>query len=243
MSATQSQLQNHSFARIITMLRREKGISQKTAADALGVSQALLSHYEKGIRECGLTFVLKASEYYNVSCDYLLGRSPEVSGKTISYSDMPDEDGTKKERIAPSDMMLQFNKKLINNAVSILFTLISRTKSQSLVKNASLYLMTAIYSVFRVVHMSNEDNDRLFFEIPEETAIAMCAASQGRLTANMVACAKGLKIGNSDVCKKTDETLITSTSLTDEFPATASAILNVVKNAEAHIQIITNAES
>jgi transcriptional regulator with XRE-family HTH domain len=241
MAATQ--LQNNSFARIITMLRREKGISQKTAADALGVSQALLSHYEKGIRECGLTFVLRASEYYGVSCDYLLGRSPEVSGKTISYNDMPDEDSTKKERIAPSDMMLQFNKKLINNAVSILFTLISRTKSQSLVKNASLYLMTGIYTVFRVVHLSNSNNDKLFFEIPEETAFAMSSASQTTLLANMVASAKGLKLGEADVCKETNETAITSTSLTDEFPATASAILNVVKNAEAHIQILTNAEN
>jgi transcriptional regulator with XRE-family HTH domain len=241
MAATQ--LQNNSFARIITMLRREKGVSQKAAADALGVSQALLSHYEKGIRECGLTFVLRASEYYGVSCDYLLGRSPEASGKTISYSDMPDEDSTKKERIAPSDMMLQFNKKLINNAVSILFTLISRTKSQSLVKNASLYLMTGIYAAFRVVHLSNSNNDKLFFEIPEETAFAMCSASQGSLLANMVASAKGLKLGDADVCKETKETTITSTSLTDEFPATASAILNVVKNAEAHIQILTNADS
>ncbi|MEG0804394.1 MAG: helix-turn-helix transcriptional regulator, partial [Pygmaiobacter sp.] len=35
------------FSRIITLLRKEKGITQKEAAQALGVSQALLSHYEK----------------------------------------------------------------------------------------------------------------------------------------------------------------------------------------------------
>ena len=42
------------FSRIITLLRKEKGITQKQAAEQLGVSQALLSHYEKGIRECGV---------------------------------------------------------------------------------------------------------------------------------------------------------------------------------------------
>ena len=45
------------FNRIIKLLRKERGITQKQAAEDLGVSQALLSHYEKGIRECGLDFV------------------------------------------------------------------------------------------------------------------------------------------------------------------------------------------
>ena len=37
------------FSRIITLLRKEKGITQKQAAEQLGVSQALLSHYEKDV--------------------------------------------------------------------------------------------------------------------------------------------------------------------------------------------------
>ena len=72
------------FPRILSLLRKEKGISQKQAAVKLGVSQSLLSHYEKGIRECGLLFVLKAAEFYGVSCDYLLGRSPDRKGTTIT---------------------------------------------------------------------------------------------------------------------------------------------------------------
>ena len=54
---------NHDFPRIITFLRKEKGLSQKQAAADLGVSQALLSHYEKGIRECGLDFLVRTAEY------------------------------------------------------------------------------------------------------------------------------------------------------------------------------------
>ena len=54
---------------------RNKGVSQRTAAGVLGISQALLSHYENGIREPGLTFVVKACDYYGVSADYLLGRT------------------------------------------------------------------------------------------------------------------------------------------------------------------------
>ena len=57
----------------LVSLRKEKNLSQKEAAAELGVSQALLSHYEKGIRECGLDFLCRASTFYDVSTDYLLG--------------------------------------------------------------------------------------------------------------------------------------------------------------------------
>ena len=57
----------------LVALRKEKNLSQKEAAIELGVSQALLSHYEKGIRECGLEFLCRASTFYDVSTDYLLG--------------------------------------------------------------------------------------------------------------------------------------------------------------------------
>ena len=66
------------FARSLSLLRQEKGISQRQAAGALGISQALLSHYENGIREPGLTFVVKACDYYGVSADYLRSEERRV---------------------------------------------------------------------------------------------------------------------------------------------------------------------
>ena len=75
-----------SFPETLSALRREKNISQRKAAADLHISQALLSHYEKGIRECGLEFVVRAADYYQVSCDYLLGRSPDRTGATITES-------------------------------------------------------------------------------------------------------------------------------------------------------------
>ena len=65
------------FPIILCELRKEKGLSQKETAAKLGISQALLSHYEKGIRECGQEFLIKAADFYDVSCDYLLGRTKE----------------------------------------------------------------------------------------------------------------------------------------------------------------------
>ena len=66
---------NAEFSRTLSLLRQEKGVSQRTAAGALGISQALLSHYENGAREPGLSFVCRACDYYGVSADYLLCRS------------------------------------------------------------------------------------------------------------------------------------------------------------------------
>ena len=74
---------NPEFPRTLSLLRQEKGVSQRTAASALGISQALLSHYENGVREPGLAFVVKACDYYGVSADYLLGRTDEPGGAAL----------------------------------------------------------------------------------------------------------------------------------------------------------------
>lgn len=64
----------NSFADMLSELRRERGISQKKAAKDLEISQALLSHYENGVREPKFEFVNRACVYYGVSADYILGR-------------------------------------------------------------------------------------------------------------------------------------------------------------------------
>lgn len=60
--------------------RREKGITQKAAAEELGITPALLSHYEKGIRECKIDMVARFAEYYGVTTDWLLGFSESKHG-------------------------------------------------------------------------------------------------------------------------------------------------------------------
>lgn len=68
------------FHEVLAALRRESGTSQKKAAADLGVSQALLSHYENGVREPRLEFVVRACDYYGVSADAMLGRVSEEDG-------------------------------------------------------------------------------------------------------------------------------------------------------------------
>ena len=84
-----------SLAKTLGSLRRERNLSQREAAAKLGVSQALLSHYENDAREPNFDFVIRACDYYGVSADYLLGRSDERNGVSIrvfeSVRDVVDE--------------------------------------------------------------------------------------------------------------------------------------------------------
>lgn len=73
------------FPKFLSQLRKERGFSQKKVAEDLGISQALLSHYEKGVRECGLEFVIRCSQYYGVTTDYLLGVSESRHGMDEAY--------------------------------------------------------------------------------------------------------------------------------------------------------------
>ena len=73
------------FSERLANLRKERGLTQKEAAEQLGISAALLSHSEKGIRECGLDFVCKAAAFYDVTCDYLLGASDARRGMDESF--------------------------------------------------------------------------------------------------------------------------------------------------------------
>ena len=76
-----------SFSHTMSALRRQRGLSQRSAAADLGISQALLSHYKNGAREPGLAFVIRACDYYGVSADFLLGRTEVSDG----YAERLDE--------------------------------------------------------------------------------------------------------------------------------------------------------
>lgn len=231
---------NSDFPRIITLLRKERGISQKNAAADLGISQALLSHYEKGIRECGLEFLVKAADYYNVSCDYLLGRSPEPAGKTISYEDIPEQDSNSGKIAAGGSMMAAFNRKLIVNSLNVLFSLIQKTGSNTIMKAVSLYMMLAIYKMFRIVYSSNTKNDQRFFTIPEIAASGSASAAMAMCEAEASAAAKGVTFGENDIALESDNNIITASTLSEEYAGSASSLLNVVKNSEARIKIISD---
>lgn len=74
------------FGKRILDLREKSGKSQEEICSKLGVTQQTLSRYEKGQRKASIKFVVKASKYFNVSTDYLLGITDiKTSNRDIRY--------------------------------------------------------------------------------------------------------------------------------------------------------------
>lgn len=151
---------NDNFSRVLALLRQEKGISQRKAAGELGISQALLSHYENGAREPGLEFVVKACNFYNVSADYLLGRTLNRDGAVITAEELTDA-AEAKESLRGS-IMAKLQKKLLVNAVSVLFDLLGKMGSRDAVTHASAYLSAALYQLYRLFYRQAGGNDSYF---------------------------------------------------------------------------------
>lgn len=65
----------------IKELRKKKGLSQLRLATDLNTTQNTISRYETGEREPGIDELIKIADYFNVSVDYLIGRTenPKVN--------------------------------------------------------------------------------------------------------------------------------------------------------------------
>lgn len=59
----------------INELRKSKGLSQTALANELGISQSTLSYWERGDYEPDNDSLIKIADFFNVSTDYLLGRT------------------------------------------------------------------------------------------------------------------------------------------------------------------------
>lgn len=57
-------------------LRVDHDLTQQQVADLLGCQREVYRRYEKGTRTIPVEFLILLAEYYHVSIDYLVGRSP-----------------------------------------------------------------------------------------------------------------------------------------------------------------------
>lgn len=59
----------------LSALRQDKDLTQDTLAKALHIDRKTLSNYETGYRTPSIYLVISIADYFNVSTDYLLGRT------------------------------------------------------------------------------------------------------------------------------------------------------------------------
>ena len=219
------------FSRIITLLRKEKKLSQKRVAKDLNISQGLLSHYEKGVRECGIDFIIKVAEYYDVSCDYLLGRTAQRKTETPS-----DTEQKKEKSVTYGNSLTQLNKELISNSTAILFELAQQTENKNFQVMLSDYLMATIYRLFRMIHSANSKNPQAMFSLPNEFYNGYTDAFQRIREVEMNALLKGISVNNLPSVARNKIPEISEELLLSEYKEYATSIINVIKLTENNLK-------
>ena len=68
-----------SFGENLERIRKGKNVSQKQLGDALGLTQQMISSYEKDFSAPNMEVLLKLASYFNVSLDTLVGYTPKQS--------------------------------------------------------------------------------------------------------------------------------------------------------------------
>lgn len=230
---------NNDFPRIITLLRKERGLSQKQVAMELGVSQALLSHYEKGIRECGLDFVIHIADYYNVSCDYLLGRTPDRAGATLKLDDIPDNHENKSEDDNKSNTLITLNKKLIQNSVTIMYEILAQLNNKGLTIEISSYLMVSVYKMIRTVYAANNKNPQAMFSVIPEMYQGLSDALQSVIEANARQIAFGRPSDGYQGVDNTSAPTLSPDIISKQYPDLAPSLYNLIQKTEEKIKKLT----
>ena len=217
---------NSDFPRILTYLRKEKGLSQKQVAADLGISQALLSHYEKGIRECGLDFLVNAAEYFDVSCDYLLGRTVQRKLASVTADDLPESDEI---RHLKGNMINQINKKLLMNTTTVIFDLLAQMGNKNLTNTASNYLMNSEYQIFRILYSADSHNSQNLFSIDKSKYKNLTLASM------MI----DLEIIDTIIQKNELSLSLSPDLIMNYFEKGASSLFNLIQYSERNIKNLT----
>lgn len=224
---------NEAFPRILTLLRKEKGISQKKVAEDLHVSQALLSHYEKGIRECGLDFLVRCADYYQVSSDYLLGRTPDRTGAVLTVEDLPDADFRNTDKVFKGSVLAVLNKKLITNSLTVVFDLLQKCGSKALTNELSSFLMLAVYLAFRTVYNSDPKNPQSAFGVPRGLAAGWAAGEMLRTVASAEGIVSGENGGKQPRLEAEERLSMSPETLKAQYPYFYQSLSNLVQRAEA----------
>ena len=68
------------FPERLRKLREEKGLLQRELAEKLNLSRVAITHYEQGKRFPEWDTLQKMADLFNVSVDYLLGRTEHKQG-------------------------------------------------------------------------------------------------------------------------------------------------------------------
>lgn len=102
--------------KVLKGLRKQKKLTQQDVAEIIGVDRVTLARYESGARLPSLEVLIKLADFFEVSVDYLLGRTDSPSAKSENKEPVLDESITKAAAHGPdganSDAIALLNDRL-----------------------------------------------------------------------------------------------------------------------------------
>ena len=144
-------------------IRRSKGISQMTAAKALGTTQSNISQLENGRRRISSAAAVELCRFYGVPASEVFG----------ALTDEPSESFKAGE------------------AETLLLELAANSGSDDVASSAEAYLSLCVYRLLRELYELNPHNSSGLFSIPKDKAEALCeeflASEPERLRATLAA--------------------------------------------------------
>ena len=219
------------FSRTLSLLRQERGVSQRTAAKDLGISQALLSHYENGIREPGLAFVVKACDYDHVSADFILGRTLSRDGSMLTSEEVLNT--AEPGNILQGSVMATLQSKLLSGAVGVLFGLLGKLGDKGAINAAAAYLGSAVYQLYRHLYRAAGANEAYF-------ALDPAACTMGAADADMkLAENRYARCLRAQVSQKAEFPDLTSEALAAAYPGRCQSLTQVLSTADARLNALT----
>ncbi|MCI8399337.1 MAG: helix-turn-helix transcriptional regulator [Oscillibacter sp.] len=220
------------FSRTLSLLRQEKGVSQRTAAAALGISQALLSHYENGIREPGLAFVVRACDYYNVSADFILGRTLSREGNMLTKQDILN--AAEPGNILKGSVLATLQSKLVSGAVGVLFELLGKLGDKTAINAAAAYLGSAVYQLYRHLYRAAGANETYF---ALDASLCTMGVAEADMKLSEAQYALALK---EQTAQKKEFPDLSSTAITAAFPGRCQSLNQVLSTSDARLNSLSH---
>ena len=219
------------FSRTLSLLRQEKGVSQRLAAGELGISQALLSHYENGIREPGLRFVVRACDYYGVSADFILGRTLSREGNMLTEQDILDAAEPKSN--LRGSVLATLQSKLLSGAVGVLFELLGKLGDKALINAAASYLGSAVYQLYRHLYRASGANEAYFALEPSACLLGLSDADRKLCEARFAAALRDLR------ARKAEFPDLSAPAVNAAYPGRCQSLTQVLSTADARLTALS----
>ena len=219
------------FSRTLSLLRKERGVSQRTAAADLGISQALLSHYENGVREPGLSFVVKACDYYHVSADFMLGRTLSREGSMLTSEEILN--AADEGNVLQGSVLATLQSKLLGGAIGVLFGLLGKLGDKKAINAAAEFLSSAVYQLYRQLYRAAGANEG-YFALNSAACAMDLAAADMKLSQLRYTCAL-----HGQATQKKPFPDLSSEAVAAAYPGRNQSLTQVLSTADARLNALS----